>query len=167
MQFAQGPGEIPDKFGIGPFDAAGAADQDMVGPGNSGIGEDMTGEFTETPLHPVAHDRIAHLLRNCEAEPHGGIVVAAWADEQDEAGRRRTQGAIGREEFRATPELVDLARIRAVAGFGYADSFLRPRLRRAAMTLRPPTVAILCRKPCRRLRTRLLGWKVRFIAHSS
>jgi hypothetical protein len=23
------------------------------------------------------------------------------------------------------------------------------------------------RKPCRRLRTRLLGWKVRFIAHSS
>jgi hypothetical protein len=31
--------------------------------------------------------------------------------------------------------------------------------------LRPPTVALRARKPCRRLRTRLLGWKVRFIAH--
>ena len=29
------------------------------------------------------------------------------------------------------------------------------------------TVAERVRKPCRRLRTRLLGWKVRFIAHSS
>ena len=29
-------------------------------------------------------------------------------------------------------------------------------------TLRPPTVAMRDRKPCRRLRTILLGWKVRF-----
>jgi hypothetical protein len=33
--------------------------------------------------------------------------------------------------------------------------------------LRPPTVAMRERNPCRRLRTRLLGWKVRFIAHAS
>jgi hypothetical protein len=38
-----------------------------------------------------------------------------------------------------------------------ADKRLRPRARRAAMTLRPPTVAIRARNPCRRLRTILLG----------
>jgi len=40
----------------------------------------------------------------------------------------------------------------------HALSRLRPRARRAATTLRPPLVAILARKPCRRLRTSLLGW---------
>ena len=40
---------------------------------------------------------------------------------------------------------------------------MRPRARRAARTLRPPGVAERERKPWRRLRTRLLGWKVRFI----
>jgi hypothetical protein len=38
-----------------------------------------------------------------------------------------------------------------------AESFLRPRARRAASTLRPPTVAERERKPWRRLRTSLLG----------
>ena len=38
-----------------------------------------------------------------------------------------------------------------------AESFLRPRARRAFSTLRPPTVSIRARKPCRRLRTSLLG----------
>jgi hypothetical protein len=38
-----------------------------------------------------------------------------------------------------------------------AESFLRPRARRAASTLRPPTVAERARKPWRRLRTSLLG----------
>ena len=45
----------------------------------------------------------------------------------------------------------------------YALSFLRPRARRARSTLRPPGVALRAKKPCRRARTRLLGWKVRFI----
>ena len=39
----------------------------------------------------------------------------------------------------------------------HAESRLRPDLRRLAMTLRPPTVAIRDRKPCRRLRTSLLA----------
>ncbi len=38
-----------------------------------------------------------------------------------------------------------------------AESRFRPLARRAAITLRPPTVAILARNPCRRLRTSLLG----------
>lgn len=40
----------------------------------------------------------------------------------------------------------------------YAESRLRPRARRAAITLRPPTVDIRARNPCLRLRTSLLGW---------
>lgn len=44
-----------------------------------------------------------------------------------------------------------------------AQRFLRPRLRRARSTLRPPTVALRAKKPWRRARTRLLGWKVRFM----
>ena len=41
---------------------------------------------------------------------------------------------------------------------------LRPLRRRARMTLRPPLVAMRARNPCWRLRVRLEGWKVRFMA---
>ena len=43
-----------------------------------------------------------------------------------------------------------------------AERRFRPFARRRAKTRRPPTVAERERKPCRRLRTRLLGWNVRF-----
>jgi hypothetical protein len=56
-------------------------------------------------------------------------------------------------------------KVREPIAEGYhADSRLRPRTRRVAIILRPPTVAIRARNPCRRLRTILLGWKVRFTA---
>jgi hypothetical protein len=38
-----------------------------------------------------------------------------------------------------------------------AESLFRPWARRRDNTFRPPTVAIRARKPCRRLRTILLG----------
>jgi hypothetical protein len=41
--------------------------------------------------------------------------------------------------------------------FIYAERRLRPLLRRAVITRRPPGVAILERKPWRRLRTNTLG----------
>ena len=68
-----------------------------------GFGQDRAGELAEAPLHPVADDGVADLLGDGEAEPHRRIAVAARADEQDEAGRRRAQAAIGREEIRAAP----------------------------------------------------------------
>lgn len=43
----------------------------------------------------------------------------------------------------------------------------RPLARRALMTLRPPTVAILARKPWVRTRLILLGWYVLFMAYNS
>ena len=44
-----------------------------------------------------------------------------------------------------------------------AASLWRPLARRLASTLRPATEDMRARKPCRLLRLRLLGWKVRFI----
>lgn len=44
-----------------------------------------------------------------------------------------------------------------------ADSDLRPLLRRAEMMERPARVRMRARKPCLRLRRRLLGWKVRLL----
>jgi len=43
------------------------------------------------------------------------------------------------------------------AAFDYAERRLRPLLRRAVITRRPAGVAILERKPWRRLRTKTLG----------
>jgi hypothetical protein len=83
----------------------------MVGAGDAGFGQDLAGELAQAPLHPVADDGIADLLRDGEAEADCGIAVAARADEEDEARRRRAPAAIGREEIRAAPKLPDLARI--------------------------------------------------------
>jgi hypothetical protein len=89
----------------------------MVGAGHAGFGQDEAGELAKAPLHAVAHDGIADLLRDGEAEADGGITVVSRADEKNEAGRRRAQCAIGREEFRAAPKLFDLARNGAGVGF--------------------------------------------------
>lgn len=45
----------------------------------------------------------------------------------------------------------------------YAESFWRPLRRRAEMMERPARVRMRDRKPCLRLRRRLLGWKVRLV----
>ena len=73
-------------------------------------GRIVAGELAEAALHPVADDGIADLLRDGEAEAHRGIAVAARADEQDEAGRRRAQAAVRREEVRAAAQLADCVR---------------------------------------------------------
>lgn len=54
----------------------------------------------------------------------------------------------------------------AGAGLAYAERRLRPLARRAARILRPLFVAMRARKPWLRLRLRLLGWNVRFMASS-
>ena len=73
----------------------------MVGAGNAEFGQGFAGEGAETALHPIADDGIADLLGHGEADAHRRIVVAARADEQDEAGHGRALAAIGGEEIRA------------------------------------------------------------------
>ena len=54
-------------------------------------------------------------------------------------------------------DLQGIGQRRSGANGGQADRRLRPRARRAFRTLRPPTVSMRARNPCRRLRTSLLG----------
>jgi hypothetical protein len=99
--------QVGDKLGERPLDAAGAADQDMIGAGDARLEQDRPRELAQAALHPVADDRIADPLRDGEAEPDRGIAVAARPDEQDEAGRGGARSAVGREELRAAPQLAD------------------------------------------------------------
>src|SRR4029453_10746737 len=148
------PLQFGGQAGVVPLDPAFTADQHMVGAGDAMIRQGFASEGAEAPLHPVADHRIADLLRHSEADAHRRVVIAARADEQDEAGHGGALAAVGGQKSRA------------FGGRDWGVSFLRPRARRAFSTLRPPTVAMRARNPCRRLRTRLLGWKVRFIAHA-
>src|SRR5688500_7271853 len=112
------------------LDAAGAADQDMVGALHAPDRQDLAGEGAEPPLHPVADDRAANLLRHGDPEANRRIAVLPVSDEQDEAGRRGPAAAIGRQEigaFRDGGEWSGPGRLRAAAsGFAQADSVLRP-----------------------------------------
>ena len=64
-------------------------------------GSDLAGERAEAALHAVAHDGVADLLGDGEADAHRRIAVRAVADEQDEAGHRRAPAAVRGEEIRA------------------------------------------------------------------
>ena len=161
--------EIADESGVIAGERSGAADEDMIGTRYAIFRVQLTGERTETPLDPVADHGVADLLGDREAHAGGRIAIATRADEQDEGRRRDALSAIGREEFGASPKASQrshrkrrfrLPKERVVQ----AESLLRPRERRAARILRPPGVALRVRKPWRRLRTRLLGWKVRFMS---
>ena len=84
-----------------PFNPASAADQDMIGAGAGVIGKDVADERAEATLHAVADDRIANFLGDRVADPDGRVVVAAGADEEDEAGHGRALAAIGGKEVGA------------------------------------------------------------------
>jgi len=111
----QSLGEVHQKLGKRPFDPAGPPDQHMVRAFHPGLRQPRPRQFAQPPLHPVADDGIADLLRDGEPDPHRGIVVAARADEQDEAGGRGAPAAIGREEIRAAPKRFDRLSDGAVA----------------------------------------------------
>jgi len=82
----------------------------MVRAGDAALGKQRSGKGAKAPLHPVAYDCAADLLRDRQAEPDGGIAIAARPDEEDETGGRRAQGAVRREEVRAAGQLADLVR---------------------------------------------------------
>src|SRR6185503_11189041 len=53
-QFLQGLYKLRPQLRERALDAAGAADQDVVGAGDSGLRKDRLGELAEAALHPVA-----------------------------------------------------------------------------------------------------------------
>jgi hypothetical protein len=144
------------------FDPAFATDQDMVGIRQAANGQQFAQQGPEATLHAVAHDGVTDALGDGNAEAKsltGSIRPAVRPRKQHEAGACYAQPLVGGQEIGAPGQYPDRRRI----GLDQADSFLRPRARRARRMFRPPTVAVRARKPWRRARTRLLGWKVRFI----
>ena len=152
------------------LDPAFAPDQHMIGRRKAVLGKEIAQQLAEAPLHPVADHRIADSLGH--GDPEANLLRFIRAREQHKTGSRNAQAPVGSEKIRSPREdseargspvaqAQSMAQTRSVA---QADSFLRPRARRAARILRPPGVAERVRKPWRRARTRLLGWKVRFIA---
>ena len=134
-----------------------SSNQHMVRAGDPMIGQDFAGERSEAALHAIANDGPTDLLGNRIADPHRALPIVAITYQEHETGHGGAPAGVRCQKIGAFAENRERF---------YALSFLRPRARRAFSTLRPPTVAIRARNPCRRLRTRLLGWKVRFIAHA-
>ena len=118
------------------LDPALPSDQDVIGTRNALFRQQITRERPQPAFHPVANDRVSDLLGDGEADANALVTVIPRANLQHEAGHRHASPAIGREEIAAAGQRRD-----------YADSFLRPRARRARITARPPGVAIRARKP--------------------
>jgi hypothetical protein len=146
-----------------------AGDEDVIRPGDTVHGQEPPGSFLEAPAGAVPDNGAAHFSRGGESAPNGafGGRTEAALDHQRAATLRHALG--GAQERRPLPQAVNEtvwnqirsdARSRAIP---QALSRLRPLARRRASTFRPFLVAMRARNPWRRLRFRLLGWKVRFV----
>ena len=107
----------------------------MVCACNAGRGEDFTREFAKPSLHPVPDDGVANFLGDRVADADLRVRVLPVADKQNEAAEGRPFAVIR------------VQKILPLVQGDQAESFLRPRARRARITARPPTVAMRARKP--------------------
>ena len=115
--------------------------------------------FAEAPANAVADHGAADLLGHREAVARRPLRARLGrAQRLQQKPWPGYPGSAGNSaEFGAFPEALHAARAGRRRPAGQAESLFRPRARRAAMTLRPPFAPIRARKPCRRLRTSLLG----------
>jgi hypothetical protein len=151
IELAQRAFEIGEQFRKRQGEGGAPADQDVIMPAlrrNSRC----PNHFSQTSPHPIALDRRPNFPGNREAEASRPLIPTIARLKQKRLGRYLFSPGRS-DEFRAFPEALEQPRPRP----GQALSLLRPRARRAASTRRPPVVAIRARKPCRRLRTSLLG----------
>ncbi len=89
--------------------------------------DNFASQRAKTTLHAVSYDRVADFLGHGKADACFGIAVT-YVRNQNEARRNPPPALVRREKIRAARN-----RLQAL-------SFLRPRLRRARITERPPTV---------------------------
>ena len=92
------------QFAEGAFDAAGAADHDVIGPGMTACRDDFPRKLAKAALHAVAHDRAADLLADGEPDALERIAVFTVADEKDKTRRRRAPSGVRSEKIRALSE---------------------------------------------------------------
>lgn len=139
---------------------AGSTNQDVVPARAPGIRQNLSSGGAQPALGAVARHGVADLARAGDAEADdfgrrlGGTAALAL---KQKTGGAVSPGTCGADEIGAPGEPAEGGRRRRSLASSQAQSTLRPRARRAFSTLRPPLVAMRARKPCRRLRTRLLG----------
>ena len=83
------------------FDAAGAADHDVIGAGETVHWNDFPGKRAEAPLHPVSDDGVADLFADRESNAHQRVAFPAIADEEHESRRCGTPSGVRGQEIRA------------------------------------------------------------------
>ena len=128
----------------------------MIMLGQAMLRQDFTDQRAKPPLHAITHNRIPDSFgyRDTVADPCSTI----GSDQQDQTRPRHPQAAVGRDKIGTASQDcavqqsrgIEIARIQLIRDMRIsvqADSFLRPRARRARSTLRPPTVAPRARKP--------------------
>jgi len=98
-------------------------------------------DLAQPAPHAIALDRIPDLLRHREAEP-GRCRVVARECLQDEGAGRYFHACGGGKKIRSLRQP-----LHRIWQGRQALSRLRPFERRAAITLRPPVVAVRARKP--------------------
>src|SRR5581483_5272618 len=117
------------------------ADEDIIMPGAKTRARQEPHHLTQPPPHPIALDRVADLARHREADADRSVVPARPRLQHKSRGRDLASCRRG-QEIRPLPQALHGGSEKASA-----DSRLRPRLRRAATTLRPPLVAMRARNP--------------------
>ena len=118
-----------------------------------GVGA-IGGAVAQSPSDAIALHGVAGLPGHREADPRRGMVATvARLHHEGGQGHARARGCS--EKISASFQPLHGGSARRLAP--QAERRLRPCARRAAITLRPPTVAMRARKPCLRLRTSLLG----------
>jgi hypothetical protein len=83
------------------LDPFGAADHHVVRAGKSLRLDNLSGKRPEAALHSVANDCATDFLRDGEADAHRAVRILPVADEQDEAGSRRAEPGVRRQEVGA------------------------------------------------------------------
>jgi len=81
----------------------------MVGTRDPARRQHLAGQRAQPALAPVAHHRIADFLGDGEADPLGGVRVAAGVDQQDEPRRGDAAAAVGGQEVAALGQRVERA----------------------------------------------------------
>jgi hypothetical protein len=131
-------------------------DQNVIVSGSHARRIRQSDDFAQTAADPIAFDRIADPLRNRKPDARLATIFTC-ARLQDECRCGNSDPGSGRQKIRPLPQPFHGKTSARAADQYQALSRLRPRARRAFKTLRPPIVAMRARKPCRRLRTSLLG----------
>jgi hypothetical protein len=155
--------QISDKGRERPLGGTLPRDQYVIGFWSPAVGQDFGRYLPQSPLRSISHYSISDFSARGESDPDVGEAAALLRSlrrlQNQTRSRRAAAGGRNPHEIGATLELSEtITAIFCVARPPHADKRLRPFARRAASTRRPATVAIRARKPCRRLRTSLLGW---------